>query len=177
MALSYAILAALVDRPHSGYELAKRFDSPVDFVWSASHQQIYRELTKLESQGYVGVEHIQQDTRPNKKLYSLTELGQTTLQTWIIEPSLASPIKDELLIKLIAGHIVSREALITLFRQRYRQHRMSLEAYQTRAQEYGPALSALSDAEKFHYMTLRAGIHHETARLAWCEDVIRFLGG
>ncbi|MEM8806149.1 MAG: PadR family transcriptional regulator [Cyanobacteria bacterium P01_G01_bin.38] len=177
MALSYAILAALVERPHSGYELAKRFDSPVEFVWSASHQQIYRELTKLEGQGYVGVEHIQQDSRPNKKLYSLTDAGKAALQAWMVDASPASPIKDELLIKLLVGHIVSREALISIVRQRYRQHRTHLDLYQTKAQQYGPAFSALSDAEKFHYMTLRAGIHHETARLAWCEDVIRFLGG
>ena len=47
MALGDAILACLTERPMTGYELAKTFDSSIGFFWKADHQQIYRELNKL----------------------------------------------------------------------------------------------------------------------------------
>jgi DNA-binding PadR family transcriptional regulator len=76
MALSHAILSALTDRPCSGYDLAKQFDGSVGFFWHASHQQIYRELTKLEQQGLVTAEAIAQAGKPDKKVYRVTEAAE-----------------------------------------------------------------------------------------------------
>ncbi|MCS6814837.1 MAG: PadR family transcriptional regulator, partial [Cyanobacteria bacterium] len=57
MALSHALLSLLLHQPSSGYDLAKQFDCSVEgsvgFFWGASHQQIYRELTRLEEQGWL----------------------------------------------------------------------------------------------------------------------------
>ncbi len=49
MALGDAILACLTERPMTGYELAKTFDSSIGFFWKANHQQIYRELSRLRT--------------------------------------------------------------------------------------------------------------------------------
>ena len=49
MALADAILVCLTERPMTGYELAKTFDSSMGFFWRASHQQIYRELQQLRA--------------------------------------------------------------------------------------------------------------------------------
>ena len=53
MALADAILACLTERPMTGYELAKTFDSSIGFFWKADHQQIYRELSKLRERGHI----------------------------------------------------------------------------------------------------------------------------
>ena len=53
VALGDAILACLTERPMTGYELAKTFDSSIGFFWKADHQQIYRELSKLRDRGHV----------------------------------------------------------------------------------------------------------------------------
>uniref|UniRef100_UPI00286DB6B3 PadR family transcriptional regulator n=1 Tax=Chamaesiphon sp. VAR_48_metabat_403 TaxID=2964700 RepID=UPI00286DB6B3 len=83
MALSHAILAAINDCPCSGYDLAKRFDGSVGFFWNATHQQIYRELTKLEEQSQLDARLVQQEHRPDKKIYTLTSKGEETLRSWI----------------------------------------------------------------------------------------------
>ena len=44
MALRHAVLAALLEGEASGYQLAKRFDVSVANFWSATPQQLYREL-------------------------------------------------------------------------------------------------------------------------------------
>lgn len=175
MALSHAILAALMDRPHSGYDLAKRFDGSVGFFWHASHQQIYRELSKLEQVGLLNAECIEQDGRPNKKLYSVNESGRQALQDWIETPSKVMALKDELLVKLFAGYVVPKDILLKEIKHHYRQHRTHLDTYQAEAQLYSQNLHQLSEAQKFQYATLRAGIHYETARLAWFEDVLKLL--
>jgi virulence activator alpha len=51
MALRHAVLAALLEGEASGYELAKRFDVSVANFWSATPQQLYRELERLEADG------------------------------------------------------------------------------------------------------------------------------
>ena len=52
MALGHAILASLNGGAKTGYELAKQFGAD-GFYWRATHQQIYRELARLEEGGLV----------------------------------------------------------------------------------------------------------------------------
>jgi len=83
MTLPYAILAALMNQPCSGYDLVKRFNKSVECFWSASHQQIYKALAKLEADEHIGSEVIEQENRPNKKFYTVTEAGRQHLQQWV----------------------------------------------------------------------------------------------
>lgn len=175
MALSHAILAVLADRTCSGYDLAKQFDGSVGFFWNASHQQIYRELAKLEQQGIIVGETIQQDSRPNKRQFSLTSAGKAMLCDWIAKPSSLPPTKDELLIKLFVGHLVPLETILTLLQDQQTLHAQALETYQSIAQKYFNDPETFSEAGHFQYLTLRNGIHFETSWLAWCEEAIAYL--
>ena len=53
MSLPHARLTSLAERPGSGSELASRFDRSIGYFWQATHQQIYRELARLEAAGWV----------------------------------------------------------------------------------------------------------------------------
>ncbi|NEE19162.1 PadR family transcriptional regulator, partial [Streptomyces sp. SID7499] len=53
MSLPHAILTALLEKPSSGLELTRRFDRSIGYFWSSTHQQIYRELGKLEQAGRI----------------------------------------------------------------------------------------------------------------------------
>ncbi|MGH8446210.1 MAG: PadR family transcriptional regulator, partial [Solimonas sp.] len=97
MALSHAILVSLLDRPQSGYDLAKRFDQTVGYFWKAGHQQIYLELHKLAQSGCVQATTVEQSARPNRIVYELTPLGRDTLDSWVEEPTDAPSIKEELI--------------------------------------------------------------------------------
>src|SRR3546814_18116700 len=100
MALSHAILVTLLDRPHSGYEISKRFDQTVGFFWRARKQQIYQELHKLAGDGLVSAETVEQVERPNRIVYSITDDGRKTLDDWVREPTPYPSVKEELLVKL-----------------------------------------------------------------------------
>src|SRR3546814_20255598 len=87
MALSHAILVTLLDRPHSGYEISKRFDQTVGFFWRARKQQIYQELHKLAGDGLVSAETVAQVERPNRIVYSIPDDGRKPLDDWVREPT------------------------------------------------------------------------------------------
>lgn len=175
MALSQAILAVLSQRACSGYDLAKQFDGSVGFFWNASHQQIYRELTKLEEQGLITVEVIHQESRPDKKQYSLTIGGETALRDWILQPSSPAPIKDEMLVKLFVGHLVPIAELQTLLQTQRQQHEELLAIYKTIEQQFLAHPGELPLQLRCQYLTLRNGIHFETSWLAWCDETLTSL--
>jgi DNA-binding PadR family transcriptional regulator len=177
MALSHAILAALNDCPCSGYDLAKRFDGSVGFFWNATHQQIYRELNKLEEQSQITAQLVEQEHRPDKKIYTLTEAGKDMLRAWIETPSSISPTKDDLLVKIFAGSIVSPAIIVAQLQHHRRQHLESLHTYQAIAARYFPDRSQLTDAGKYQYITLLQGLKMETEWLAWCDEAIALLTG
>src|SRR5436305_12756379 len=116
MALRDAVLAALLEGEASGYELSKRFDVSVANFWSATPQQLYRELDRLLDDGLVEARVVHQERRPNKRLFKLTPAGYDALETFTRQPARPMAIRDELLVKLQAidaGDAASVEGALT----------------------------------------------------------------
>lgn len=175
MAIAHAILVSLFERPASGYDLGKQFESSVGFFWKATHQQIYRELTKLEEQGWISAEVITQESRPDKKLYSVTELGKQRLIEWMVQPGEPAPVKDDLLVKIFAGYLAPKELMLQELERHRQLHQERLKTYQDIKQRYFSNPQSLSPPNKFRYLTLRKGIGYETDWIAWCEEAIELL--
>lgn len=66
MALEHAILVSLLEKPGSGYELARRFERSIGYFWTATHQQIYRVLKRMEGDGLLDVRDVPQERRPTR---------------------------------------------------------------------------------------------------------------
>jgi DNA-binding PadR family transcriptional regulator len=175
MALAHAILASLIDRPCSGYDLAKQFDGSVGFFWSASHQQIYRELSKLESQGWIASETILQEGRPDKKRYHVTETGAQQLAEWMKRPCEPTPIKEDLLVKIFGGYVIPKQTLLKQIESHRQAHLERLSTYKLLEQRYFQNPQQLSEQAKFQYLTLLNGISYESHWLTWCEQAIQLL--
>jgi DNA-binding PadR family transcriptional regulator len=175
MSLIHAILVSLVDCPQSGYDLAKKFDGSVGFFWKATHQQIYRELTKLEELEWLKAESVIQDGRPDKKLFSLTKLGIEKLKIWIAQSCEPSPHKEELLVKIYAGHLVSPQLLEVEIKRHQQLHREKLAIYEQIELCMKSGSLAQIEKIKYPYLTLRMGIKFEIAWIEWCEEAISSL--
>ena len=83
MALSHAIMTALLEEPLSGYDLAREFETSLGFFWHASHQQIYRELRTLAERGWLEAEGVAQAGRPDKIVYALTPAGRAGTKLFV----------------------------------------------------------------------------------------------
>ena len=101
MSLPHALLTALIDRPDSGSELASRFDRSLGYFWAATHQQIYRELARMEEAGWVA-SLPEQAGRGRKRAYRVTRRGRAELVRWIDEPLAPRPLREELMVRLRA---------------------------------------------------------------------------
>jgi DNA-binding PadR family transcriptional regulator len=101
--------------------MSKRFVNDGCY-WKASQQQVYRELAKLEDQGMISSKTIHQEGRPDKKLYYITDLGRQHLRIWVAQPSEPTPIREDLLVKLMAGHLVPRQVILQELERRRQIH-------------------------------------------------------
>lgn len=90
MSINYTILGLLEGKDMSGYDL-KKVMQELDFLpWSGNNNQIYKALVQLLDEGLVVNRTEHKDGAPSKKIYSITQLGKSTLHTWVREnpPSL-----------------------------------------------------------------------------------------
>ena len=169
MALGEAILVCLTERPMTGYELAKTFDSSIGFFWKADHQQIYRELTRLRDKGYVQVREVVQSGKPNKLVYTLTAEGKAALRHWAARPSSPPSIKDDMLVRLCALDAVDMEPMRADLMARLEYHRDRLARYERVLVKRFPH-GAVSLADTGKLLALRLGLRHERAVVEWCEE-------
>jgi DNA-binding PadR family transcriptional regulator len=174
LALADAILACLTERPMTGYELAKTFDSSIGFFWKADHQQIYRELSKLRERGHIQGREVVQSGKPNKLVYTLTAEGKAAFRHWAARPSTPASIKDDLLIRLYALDAVDIEPLRTDLMARQEHHRDRYERYDRILKKRFPDGTA-SPADMGKLLGLRIGRKHERMVAEWCEEAISAL--
>lgn len=175
MALSHAILVTLLDRPHSGYEISKRFDQTVGFFWRASKQQIYQELHKLAADGRVSAQTVEQIERPNRIVYSITDDGRQMIDEWVREPTPYPSVKEELLVKLFSLGDVDTAVLIDQLRQRLAEHEQRLAYFHALMKAHYPKPAALNGRKKGHYLGLRCGVMNEETGVAWCKEALALL--
>jgi DNA-binding PadR family transcriptional regulator len=176
LALADAILACLTERPMTGYELAKTFDSSIGFFWKADHQQIYRELSKLRERGHIQGREVVQTGKPNKLVYTLTAEGQAAFRHWAARPSTPASIKDDLLVRLYALDAIDVEPLRTDLMARLEHHRDRYERYARILTKRFPDGTA-SPADMGKLLALRIGLKHERMVAEWCEEAITALSG
>lgn len=175
MALEHAILVALRERPGSGYELARRFDKSIGFFWTATHQQIYRVLRRMQALSWVRVEVVAQPDRPDKKLYEVTAAGEQELRRWIAEPIEPEPIRLALGVKIRAAAYGNAAALrVEVARQRD-LHAQRLELFELIEKRDFPDPPTLRPRERAQHLVLRGGIMIEKGWLDWCEEAITVL--
>ncbi|HEM62185.1 MAG TPA: PadR family transcriptional regulator, partial [Chloroflexi bacterium] len=84
----WVLLGLLKRKPMHGYELHQFFTSPSPLgqVWHLGMSQMYKLLKELEEQGYVEATLEEQETRPDRKVYHVTNAGEKALLDWLQTP-------------------------------------------------------------------------------------------
>ncbi|WP_245310464.1 PadR family transcriptional regulator [Bradyrhizobium valentinum] len=166
-------MTALIERRCSGSELAERFDRSIGYFWQATHQQIYRELARLEAAGFVQGSLVD-GARGGKKTYLVLPAGLKELRRWLRERQAPSPIRDELMVRLRAEAVIGPTRIIEELESLAGQHREKLNIYREIEARDFPQKRMTRD-EKLRHLVLKAGIDFETQRIAICEQAISVL--
>ena len=172
MALEHAILVSLRERAASGSELTRRFDASIGYFWTATHQQIYRVLGRMESDGWITAEVVPQADRPAKKVYAVTDAGTAELQRWIAEPTTADPVRSTLGVKMRGASYGDRAALLDDLRTQLDEHAKRLSLYEFLAARDFPDPGVLDDADLDIYLVLRGGLLMEEFWIRWLTEYI-----
>jgi DNA-binding PadR family transcriptional regulator len=175
MALSQAIMTALIEDDMSGYELAQSFDSSLGLFWRASHQQIYQELKKLSEQGMLNKREVSQSGKPNKIVYGLTQLGREALQEWVYKESKVQEAKDDLLVKLYNLDASNVSHMIAELEGRRENIMQRLYLYERIRRRHYADPDSLPIRRQGVYLALLGGIRNGEQYLAWCDEALKQL--
>jgi DNA-binding PadR family transcriptional regulator len=177
MSLRYAILTALNERPATGLELARRFDRSIGYFWSASHQQIYRDTERLESEGWIHeIERPERPERGQPRRFAITDAGRRALTAWVEQVDDPDKPRDALLVRVRAAGALGaphvRDAVahhLAVHEQTLRTYR-EIEARDFAADDPSPAAALL-------HVVLRGGIEVEETWVRWCREVLDLVDG
>ncbi|MBI4274827.1 MAG: PadR family transcriptional regulator, partial [Rhizobiales bacterium] len=105
----------------SGYDLSRSYQRALQQIWYAPLGQVYPTLRKMCSERLLKV-HVQvQRDRPNRKVYSLSEMGCRILVKWLSQPATLPNMHHEFIHKLfLLNHIEasSRIRLVNAYIER-----------------------------------------------------------
>jgi DNA-binding PadR family transcriptional regulator len=173
--LGYAILGLLAREELSGYDLAGRMRARAGHFWEARHSQIYPELARLEEGGLVTHRVVEQQDRPDKKVYEITPAGLDALKEWVTEPPTPRLARDELVLKAYSLWLAEPKGTIALFRDQELRHEERLLTYErVRAwmeKERGNDILRTDSPRFASYAALRCGILYERGYAEWCRWV------
>lgn len=170
MSLPHAILTALLEKPSSGLELTRRFDKSIRYFWSATHQQIYRELGRLEQQGLIR-ELPQPPSQGQRKEYEVLRAGRAELTAWVSRREEPKPLRDALLLRLRAAALVGQQGLAAELDRHRALHQQTLDTYLTIEQrDFTPDRD--TEADRLQHLVLRAGISLEQHWIEWLDEAL-----
>jgi DNA-binding PadR family transcriptional regulator len=175
MALEHAILVSLSERPASGLDLTRRFDASIGFFWSATHQQIYRVLARMEADGWVTSDPVAQQGRPAKRVYDVAPAGRAELARWIAAPTPVETGRSDLAVKLRGASYGDRAAVLAEVADQRAEHATRLAHYeQLAARDFPDGLgsTARGSRQRDVYLVLRGGIRLERFWVDWLTEYL-----
>jgi len=171
MSLEIALLGFLSYRPMTGYDMKKMTDD-VGPSWTAPQSQIYDTLHRLEKRGLVTVEIIQQDTKPNRKLYRMTSEGKETLATWMSETHPPRVLRNPFLLQLWLTGLVDDDVVIRFLEGSAEVLRAYVATLESKPVTIPDARGLPPRDCFFKWMTLNYGVRHARFQIAWIEEMI-----
>jgi PadR family transcriptional regulator AphA len=111
-------LGVLTERAMSGYEIKKHFEEAFRHFFLAGYGSIYPALAELAREGLVTVESVEQEKRPDKKVYRITELGWAELQRELMMTRPQHRVRSEFLALMYFAHLLPPARVAQLIDER-----------------------------------------------------------
>lgn len=173
MSTPHAILIALLEKPSTGYDLARRFDRAIGYFWQATHQQIYRELGRMVEAGWVAVVE-EESAATRKKAYCVLPEGRDEVIRWARETPLGRDDRNAFLLKLRADAVVGPLDLGDELARLIGENRARLDLYrQIEARDF--CAPVLTRGQQLQYAILKAGLRQHEMWLEWAEELAPLL--
>jgi len=176
--LDYMILAGLIRRPRSGYDLTKWIERETSHFFAISHSSIYPALARLERDGLVEHEVVPSAKGPERKVYSLTEAGRESLLAWADAPPAERQMRDEQLVKALCYGFLPEERALARLGEEKARHEEKLAQYEEFYRDLEDLFREGGISREAYLgtkLTLARGSGAEESYVKWCEEAARML--
>jgi len=183
MSTQHALLISLIEKPSSGYDLARRFDKSIGYFWHATHQQIYRELGRMADLGWIAadeaavpartVEGEGMERKNRKKVYGVLPAGRDELARWVLAPGAGLDQREEILVKLRADAAIGPLGLDKEMLRLIALHEERLALY--RNIERKDFSGTLDRRQQIQYALLQRGIGFQEDWVKWGRALLPLL--
>src|SRR5436190_10840427 len=136
-AVTWAVLGLLALRPRSGYDSKRPVERTIRHFWAASYGQIYPELRRLESAGWITGSDGSRGAR-SRRVYTITDEGRSELRGWLHGRETRVELRDESLLRLFFADTLPRDDGLGLLAARREGYRMMLEYLRSLDDGSGP---------------------------------------
>jgi DNA-binding PadR family transcriptional regulator len=174
LSLKYAILGFLSLEPMSGYTLKTQyFDGSVAHFWPADQAQIYRTLQKLERDGEATSEEVAGDSRPARRVYSISESGLNALKAWLSVQHPPSAQRSTFLVQVYFSRLNSSKNFAALLNaERLRQETILQMTESIRLDPQKADTEELREQYEFGNLLIDYGKRRATMEIEWLEAVL-----
>jgi PadR family transcriptional regulator, regulatory protein AphA len=161
----YAVLGLLSDGERSGYDLARAAARTIGHMWAPSRSQIYRVLPRLVRWGLAESREVEQQGRPDKAVYRITDRGIEILRAWVErveeEPAGGTSVFFLKLFFAGVGPPEAANAQLDTYRRLVQRRLGELEEMER---------NLAPDASVYDEIALRHGIIRARATLEWADE-------
>lgn len=169
----WVVLGLLAFEPMSGYDLKSTIENTVGHFWQESYGQLYPTLRSLRDDGLVTMTSDPDGARA-RHVYAITDAGRAALMAWLDDAPRATPVRNELLLKVFFASLADAEAL-----RRHLRHALD------RVEEQRAILCAIREAiarepasahqRRCWALTVDFGLRNADAVEAWAREAIAAL--
>lgn len=95
----------------SGYEIKKFFEDAFSHFYVAGFGSIYPALSQLAKEGHVTCIDVEQERRPAKKVYRITESGKALFNNELAQEHPTHKVRSDFLLQMVFAPFLSSERL------------------------------------------------------------------
>lgn len=97
------ILGLLIEKSRTGYEIKQVFETVFSHFYTSSYGMIYPTLKKLEKEGLVEKKVVNQEGKPSKNVYSITDDGVREFNLFLKKDFAPETRESEFMVRMYLG--------------------------------------------------------------------------
>lgn len=105
------ILGLLLEKSRTGYEINQVFETVFTHFYKSSYGMIYPTLKKLEKSGMVEKNIVNQEGKPSKNVFSISDLGVEEFKKYLDTDIALESKESEFMVRMYLGGFVTEDVL------------------------------------------------------------------
>lgn len=143
------LLSVLMAGPATGYDIKKILEQEVSKIVDVTISNIYPALNELADEGLVTFERVEQENRPNKKVYEITDAGRAACIDALMKCDARQRLRSEFMFMLSFAPYLPRSRVKELLDQRLADTVSTLASLDELEKDGSPVTGPISPGQGF----------------------------